>query len=271
MSRLGVNARMYAVTPTVAQDWTRLLTWVLAQAEVDAVHVHHPSPAPMDELWRRDDLGLVWMCGLPFAQRQPRPTLIAAPVPSPERYGGRPIYHTDLVVAADSAFQSLEDTFGGVIGYTLAGSMSGGVALREHLRPLHLARGGCRLYRASVGGLVNAQGVVEAITAGRIDVGPMDGYSHDLLRRNAPDVAAKVRVVATTRARPIPPLVATADLAPDVVDRLRSALRAACRAPDLLAVRDRLLLEDFVVPAAGAYDFLADESARADDISYEEL
>ena len=36
----------------------------------------------------------------PFAQRGERPTLVAAPIPSPARYGGKPVYFTDIVVRA---------------------------------------------------------------------------------------------------------------------------------------------------------------------------
>ena len=136
------------------------------------------------------------MCGLPFAQRKPRPTLVAAPVPSPPRYGGRPVYCTDIVVAADSPHRTIEDTFGGVVGYTLADSMSGAVALRDHLLPLRAsaARGSIA---AAVGGLVNARGVIDALAAGRIDVGPLDSYSHDLLQA----LRAAARRAACARSR----------------------------------------------------------------------
>ncbi len=57
-----------------------------------------------------------------------------------------PVYFTDMVVRADSPFERLEDTFGGTVGYTLADSMSGGVAFRDHLAP-YREREGTRLYR----------------------------------------------------------------------------------------------------------------------------
>ena len=34
-----------------------------------------PTPAPLGELWSRDDLGCAFMCGWPFARRSPRPRL----------------------------------------------------------------------------------------------------------------------------------------------------------------------------------------------------
>lgn len=263
------NARMYSATPSVRAEWRRLLQWVLARAKLDWPVIDYDAPAPLAALWAREDLGLATMCGLPFSQRAARPALIAAPVPSLPRYGGRPVYFTDIVVRAASPWQRIEDSFGGVIGYTLADSMSGGVALAAHLAPFR-QRHGARLYRAAVGGLVHARGVIEALADGRIDVGPLDSYYHDLLRHDEPALAAQVRVIASTGAMPIPPFVATADLDPEAVRRLRAALMAVATADELHATRQRLLLEGFALPDPADYEVLAGIAERPLP-SFEEL
>lgn len=263
------NARMYSATPAVREAWKVLLHWVLSRAGLGWEVIDYDAPAPLSALWARDDLGLAMMCGLPFAQRGVRPTLVAAPIPSPARYGGRPVYFTDMVVRADSTFERLEDTFGGTVGYTLADSMSGGVAFRDHLAP-YREREGTRLYERAVGNLIHARGVIDALAAGRIDVGPLDSYYHDLLRHDEPALAAQVRVVASTGAMPIPPLVATAALAPEDLQRLRQALADVAKAPDLQAVRERLLLAGFASADPAAYDALA-AMARRPVPSFEEL
>ena len=249
---LVANARMYSATPSVKADWKALLAWVLARAGLRWDLLDHDAPAPLSVLWARHDLGLAMMCGLPFAQRGARPTLVAAPVPSPARYGGKPMYFTDIVVRVDAPYRTLEDTFGGVIGYTLADSLSGGVALRNHLARYRKPQGP-RLYRKAVGDLINARGVIDALAAGRIDAGPLDSYYHDLLRARDPAFAAQVRVVASTAALPIPPLVATASLPDDTLTRLRAALLATASAPDLAPVMERLLLAGFAFPDPAAY------------------
>ena len=260
------NARMYSVTPSVKADWKQLLAWALARAGLPWDVIDYDAPAPLSVLWARDDLGLAMMCGLPFAQRineARRPTLVAAPLPSPARYGGQPVYFTDIVVSAD------EDTFGGVVGYTLADSMSGGVALRHHLESYRTARRP-RLYRGAVGDLIHARGVIEALATGRIDVGPLDSYYHDLLRHHEPAFAAQARIVASTPALPIPPLVATATLTGDELARLREALLATAAAPELAPVMERLLLAGFAIPDAADYRPLAAMAAAA-TTPFEEL
>ena len=255
------NARMYSATPSVKNDWKQLLAWVLERAGLPWEVIEYDAPAPLSVLWARNDLGLAMMCGLPFAQREQRPTLIAAPVPSPARYGGKPVYFTDIVVRADSPYQTLEDTFGGVIGYTLLGSMSGGVALRRHLEifrnPQRL-----RLYRKTTGGFVSARNVIEALVAGTIDAGPLDSYYHDLLKRNDPAFAAQVRLVASTPAMPIPPLVATAELSDTELSRLRAALLAVSSAPEPAPLLERLQLRGFALAVPASYEVLADMASR---------
>lgn len=112
--------------------------------------------------------------------------------------------------------------------------------------------------------------MIEALAAGRIDVGPLDSYYHDLLRHNEPALAAQVRVVASTGAMPIPPLVATATLADDELQRLRQALADVAGAPELQPVRERLLLAGFACANPAAYDALA-AMARRPVPSFEEL
>lgn len=261
------NARMYSATPAAKRAWIELLQWAGARAALPWSHFDHDAPKPLADLWARADLGCALMCGLPYSQRRPRPMLVAAPVPSPARYRGKPVYFTDIAVREDSPFKRLEDTFGGVIGYTLLDSLSGYVALRSHLLPYRTASRG-PLYRRAVGGLTNARSVIEALVSGQIDVGPLDSYYHDLLKAGAPELASKVRVIATSAAAPIPPFVATAPVAPADLARLRAALEAVARAPELAEQRATLLLERFAAPSEADYEVIRpilDDAARYPD------
>ena len=112
------NARMYAINPAVAAAWRALLEWVAVRAEVDVEVIDYPAPAPLPSLWARPDAACVFMCGYPLSQAQPQPRVLAAPVPSPRRYGGRPVYWTDIVVPVGSKITRLEETFGHRFAFT---------------------------------------------------------------------------------------------------------------------------------------------------------
>jgi ABC-type phosphate/phosphonate transport system substrate-binding protein len=269
MSQPVANARMYSATPQVGADWKTLLHWVLDKAALPWEVIAYAAPAPLSVLWARDDLGVAMMCGLPYALRTPKPLIVAAPVPSPARYGGKAVYFTDMVVRADSPYQSLEDSFGGIAGYTLADSMSGGVAFAHHLEQFRTPSRP-RLYKSTVGNLIHARGVIDALARGLIDVGPLDSYYHDLLKRNDPAFAAKVRTVTSTKPIPIPPLVATAPLTQDQMQRLREAFSATQEAPELGAVMERLLLAAFASPCPADYDLVAAIAAQP-HVAFEDL
>ena len=257
------NARMYSIDPHSTRAWKALLEWVVARASLSYDVIDYPAPLELSALWARDDLGAVFMCGLPYSLRaQTEFAIVAAPIPSPERYAGLPRYMTDIVVRADSACSSIEDTFGGVVGYTVRDSQSGYFALRHFLAPWQADRAP-PLYRGVVGDLINARGVIDAIVDGRIDVGPLDSYCHDLLKRNQPDYARQVRAIATTDPTPIPVFVARRGgdggggaTAANELARLRTAFDAAGTAAELATIRDTLALAGFAHPDPAGYAVL---------------
>ena len=266
-SPLVANARMYAATPDAAAAWAALFRWAAERSGVALDLLSHPAPAPMAALWGRGDLGAAFMCGRPWTRAEPRPVPVAAPVPAPARYGGLPRYCTDIAVRDDSAFRTLEDTFGGRIGYTIEESQSGFNALRHHLLGYRTAARP-RLYGESVGPLLTPRGVVDALLAGRIDAGPIDGYSLDLMRRDPADPAHRLRVVASTDFAPIPFLVASPRAPEAAVGRLRAAFLAVAGEPALAAIRERLLLAGFAPVDPSAYDVLTDWDRAALEAGY---
>jgi ABC-type phosphate/phosphonate transport system substrate-binding protein len=250
---------MYAVTPVVKAAWQHLFAWIARTSGISLEYLDHAAPAPLETLWERGDLGAAFMCGFPFASAPRKPAILAAPVPSPPRYGGKPCYCTDLVVRADSAFAQLSDTFGGRIGWTVGHSQSGYNAVRYHLlgrQAAHTAQW--------VGPLITPRRVIEAVLRGEIDVGPLDSYVHDLLMRHEPETAAKLRLVDSTAMTPIPLLVASPGIASDAVARLRRALLSCHCEPELAGMLGTLLVSRFEEVDAADYDVLLHQARETD-------
>lgn len=257
-----INARMYSVTPEGKAAWRTVLDWVLAQADVEARYENHDPPKLLSDLWQRDDLACVMMCGLPYSLREPKPVILAAPVPSPARYGGKAIYWSDIAVRSDSRFSSLDDTLGSRAGYTLKDSQSGYFAFRHHL--LHAFPARAEPYASITGGLLNPRGIIKALAEGRIDVGPLDSYVHDLLKHSDPAFASQVRVIATTDPTPMPPLVATAPIADESVERMRNAFLSVHEQSSLAKAREALLLDRFVVPDPSVYRVQRERASKVE-------
>ena len=263
------NARMYSVNPAAASDWKELFGWLARESHIELHAIDHAFPLPLAELWTRADLACGFMCGFPYAFATVRPQPVAAPVPAGAPVRGKPVYATRLVVSADSKFHSLEDTFDGRLGYTVEDSHSGYNALRHHLLPYHSARGG-RLYRESVGPLFTPRRVIEALLAGAVDVGPLDSYALDLMLHHEPDLAARIRIVATTDVAPIPFLVAAPGCPVEIVSGLQAALATFADAPACADLRNRLCLEAFAAVNTDDYGLMMRWDAEARAAGYTE-
>jgi ABC-type phosphate/phosphonate transport system substrate-binding protein len=252
------NARMYAVGAQASELWRALLSAVTAQAGLNVEVIEHAPSACLDDLWRRTDMAAVFMCGLPYSRADPKPSLIAAPVPSPAEFAGRPEYWSELVVRGDSRFYDLESTLGGTLCLTAPNSQSGYAAALQYLMAFHVARtakaGGARspLYREIAAPAVTPLGAVTAVVTGTADVAPIDAYAYRLLQKHRGDLTSKLRTVARTARTPIPPLVASIEGA----QGLRAAFTAAHRDPALKVLLAGLELSHFVTPDPRDYDAL---------------
>jgi ABC-type phosphate/phosphonate transport system substrate-binding protein len=261
---------MYAWSPTLAAAWRRLLEWTSARAGVPLDLMDASDPTPLDDLWQRDDLGCVFMCGYPWALRADPPHLLAAPIPSPSRYGGRSVYVSDFIVRSDSPHTTLADTFGGTIAYSTEHSHSAYNAPRFHLAQ-YVTRARPTLFRAVLGPFVRQLPILEAVAAGRVDVAAVDGYALDLLCRHRPELTARVRVVETTVPAPSAPLVASPSVPVEARDRLTAALLEADQAPEMKATLEDLLLTRFVATRPEDFRVFLDRQRAAEAAGYPKL
>jgi ABC-type phosphate/phosphonate transport system substrate-binding protein len=257
------NARMYAVGAQAAELWRALLSTVAARAGLKVEVMEHAPPAAIDELWRRPDMAAVFMCGLPYSRSDPKPTLIAAPVPDAAEFAGRPEYWSELVVRGDSPFEDLESTFGGKLCLTAPNSQSGYAAALQYLMAFDAARDGKAgarppLYREITAPAVTPLGAVTAVVAGTADVAPIDAYAYRLLQKYRGDLTSQLRSVARTARTPIPPLVASMPLIASIegAKNLQAAFTAAHRDPALQVLLAGLQLSHFVKPDSRDYDAL---------------
>ena len=267
MSGFIANARMYAVAPEAEAAWRELLGHIGATAGVELAYEPYPAPRPLEDLWRRPDLGCVFMCGYPIALGLAEVTPLAAPIPAADWAGGAAVYRSDLIVRAGSAFRTLEDTFGHRAGWTVAHSHSGFNAFRHHLlryrspeRPT--------LYAEMTGDLITARRVLDAVREGDIDVGPLDAYWHMLLAKYRPELTEGLRVIGHTDLAPAPAFVAAPAMPAGAVDRLRSAFAGAATAPWFAPLGETLALAGFARMTRRDYAPTLRWHAEAKDAGY---
>lgn len=241
--QLIANARMYSVAAGAADAWKRLFAWLSRESGVALTVVDHAFPARLNDLWMRDDLACTFMCGWPWLRLARGHAVVAAPVPAAPYAAGRPAYCSHFVVHKDSPFRALEDTFGHRFAFTIEDSHSGYNAPRHHL--MRYRTGHAPLYAEVIGPLTTPRRMAEAIGEGRTDVGPLDSFAFDLLCRHEPELTAPLRILASTPAVPIPALMASKGIAPEIVERLAATLCRLGSDPAQQALRADLCITGF--------------------------
>lgn len=240
---LIANARMYSVAPGAVAAWKRLFAAVIDKSGVPMTVIDHAFPALLNDLWRRDDLGCTFLCGWPWLRLGLGHQIVAAPIPVADYAGGRPVYRTEFVVHAESRFQRLEDTFGHRFAFTIDDSHSGYNAPRFHL--IQYRTGSAPLFAEVIGPLTTPRRMLEAIADKRTDVGPLDSFAYGLLKHHEPELAARTRTIAATGPVPIPAIVASREVDPEVVRRLRRALLGLRDDPDAVSLLADLTISGF--------------------------
>lgn len=182
---------------------------------------------PWREREREFDAGridVVWICGLPYVWKARHPNravrLLAAPVMRGERYAGRPVYFSDVVVRRRSPYRSFADLRGARFAYNEPRSHSGYNVVRHHLATLGAHEGYFACAAQSGAHQVSLRWIVE----GRVDASVIDSTVLELEFGQDPALADRLKVIGTLGPSPMPPWLARDDLPHGLFARLRTAM-----------------------------------------------
>lgn len=205
------------------------------------------------DIFARGGAEVGFICGLPYvelARQQPPPVVpLAAPILQGERYGGQPIYFSDVVVARASPYHAFADLRGRSWAYNDPDSHSGYNITRYTLVRMGETRG-------FFGAVVAAgfhQRALRMVARGRVDASAIDSQALAIELRDHPDLAARVRIIATLGPATIQPIVAARHVPAVLRDDLRMALCALGDDPGLRAAFDHGYIARFVPIEDAAY------------------
>jgi phosphonate transport system substrate-binding protein len=223
------------------------------------------------ERCERDVDDVCFVCSLPYVTFVRRGTVgvepLAAPVLLGDRYGGRPVYFSDVIVRRDSDVASFEHLRGRSWSYNEPLSHSGYGITRYHLFRMGETEG-------FFGEVVEAGFHLESIRLvreGKVDASAIDSQVLDIELRDDPALADDIRVITSLGPSTIQPVVASKRLSPELRDDLRAALVALgndVRARDGLALG---LVERFVPVDDGSYADIRDMLAATEAAGFTEL
>ena len=161
------------------------------------------------------EVDVAFLCGLPYVRLAEQLDPLAAPVVAGDRYGGRPVYFSDVIVRRESRFQAFADLRGASWSFNDPDSHSGYLATLTQLLDLGQTE-------AFFGRVIDAgwhQVSVELVASGQVDASAVDSHVLALELRDRPELANRLRVIESFGPSPIQPLVARRSY------RLRGATR----------------------------------------------
>ncbi|HEY0070415.1 MAG TPA: PhnD/SsuA/transferrin family substrate-binding protein [Chloroflexia bacterium] len=198
------------------------------------------------------DIGFI--CGLPYvelmAQDPPPVELLAAPVLQGERYGGRPIYFSDVIVRRDSPFHTFADLRGRSWSYNDPDSHSGYGVTRYHMVRLGETAG----FFGSVIEVGYHQESIRLVRAGEVDASAIDSQVLAVAMRDNPMLAEELRVIDTLGPSSIQPVVAARTLPDSLKADIQAALLRMHTDPQAALGLSHGLVERFVPVTDAGYD-----------------
>jgi phosphate/phosphite/phosphonate ABC transporter binding protein len=198
------------------------------------------------------DLGVI--CGLPYvwlADRHPSPVEpLAAPVLHGARYGGRPIYYSDVIVRHDSPISRVEELEGRSWAYNEPASHSGHTVTLYSLVAMGARPG-------FLGRVVEAgfhQRAIRLVAAGAVDAAAIDSQVLAIELRDHPRLADGLRLIGSFGPSTIQPVVASSGLPSRLKDQVRKLLVGLTDEPLARPVLDYGLIDHFTAIDDAAYD-----------------
>jgi len=171
--------------------------------------------------WRElasGDIDAAFVCSPPLVWLEGAVEAIAAPVLTDDRFGGEPLYSSEVVVRAESRFRSLGDLAGARWAVNEPSSWSG--------YWVTLARVGEWSYFGQVVEAGSHHRALRLVAEGAVDGSAIDCQVLAMELRQRPELADRIRVVASLGPSPIQPVVVRSSLAAglrsDLCERLLS-------------------------------------------------
>jgi phosphonate transport system substrate-binding protein len=163
---------------------------------------------------------VAFLCGLPYVRLAEQLEPLAAPVLTGDRYGGRPVYFSDVIVRRESRFQTFADLRGASWSFNDPDSHSGYLATLT--RVLDLGETEAFFGRVTDAGWHQVS--IELVASGRVDASAVDSHVLAVELRDRPELANRLRVIESLGPSPIQPVVARRSLDAGLRQDLRDIL-----------------------------------------------
>jgi len=212
----------------------------------------------------REQADIAFICGLPYVEHtlldDPHFEPLVAPVLSGDRYCGKPIYFSDVIVHRDSPLRCFADLRGRSWAYNEPQSQSGYGIVRYHL----VQKGETNGYFSRCIEAGYHERAISMVNSGEVDASAIDSHVLALVVRDKPAIAGRLRVVDTFGPSPIQPIVAGNHLSHSLKSEVKTALLEMGDDPMTKPELARALVKRFEPVSDSTYDDIRQMQAVAE-------
>lgn len=222
-----------------------------------------------DPVMLQDEIDLAFICGLPFARRNAEVSTqlqaLVAPVMQASRYENLPVYFSDIIVNADSNFQSFDGLAGKTLCYNDPGSNSGYNLVRKKL----IESGYPSNFFSKIIQSGAHQRSIRLVIEGQADCSAIDSTVLEQELRDYPELAQRLRIIEAIGPCPMPPVVISQRLDLELIKYLQKML---CQ-PDaeLQAAMEKAHIQRYAAVQSEDYEVLAKMYDSAIEAGYKNL
>ena len=259
-------AALPELQPAKQAFWSALAAQMI-RAGVEGVPDGLSLSDDLQGTWRNPDLLFSQTCGYPLVLGLDQYVqLVATPVYTARGCSGAN-YSSAIVVRHDDDATALAELRGRRCAYNNEDSQSGYNILRWEIAKIAQSATFFADVIETGGHLLS----VCAVAEGEADVAAIDCVALASIIEHRPRLASQVRVLSFTAASPTLPFVTSTKTTAEQLQRLRVALGAVFKAPELADTRGALLYESFEVLPRSAYDVMTQMQDEAESFGYPRL
>jgi phosphonate transport system substrate-binding protein len=202
------------------------------------------------------DADFCFVCGLPYVLRTPPRmqtsllTALVAPVLRGDRYRGRPIYFSDVIVHRNSPFHAFAELRGCSWAYNEPESQSGYGITRYWLA----LRGETNGYFGQVVKAGFHQRAIRMVAEGQVQASAIDSLVLAIELRDHPELVPQLRVIESLGPSTIQPFAATSRVPPSLRQDIQAVLTEMHQDRDAKALLERGFIDRFVAVQDQDYD-----------------
>jgi phosphonate transport system substrate-binding protein len=230
--------------------YRQLLAYLGRKLNQDLEFVQRKTYGEVDELLRRGEIDLAFICSGPYVARKERSAFESLAVP--EVHGSH-YYQAYLIVNKDSPHQRLEDLRGRTFAFTDPDSNTGKLVPTYWLDQMQERP---ETFFSRIVYTYSHDNSILAVARNLVDGATVDGLIWEFYQEKNPSFTSKTRIIKKSEQFGIPPLVASRQLPAEAKERIRQILFSLHQDPEGKRILRELMIDRFIAPREEWYDNL---------------